>query len=183
MSGDAAFHPGVDQLHGLLAGRDRLAHILEFGIVLAQVEVSGGDLRDQSLHHRLLVLVGCEELGARRLSRAAQFAEQVDLPSGDAKSAPVDCIGEFRRRSRAASACAPSCGNRADRVADSWPSACKHALRGDADVVVRLQRFRDQVAECRILEQSNHFASPSEACEGCGSPARNCGGAATCGRL
>ena len=65
IAGNAAFHAGRTSLTRLLPRLDGLPHVLEFGIVLPQVEVGGGDLRDQRLHHGFLVLFERQQIGAR----------------------------------------------------------------------------------------------------------------------
>ncbi len=77
---DAAFLAGRDQFDGLLPGLDGLTNILDFGVIFAQIEIGRCDLRDQGLHHGLLVLLDGQEISARGLGGAAQLAEQVDFP-------------------------------------------------------------------------------------------------------
>ena len=49
------------------------------------------------------------------------------------------------------------CGENKDRVADSLSFSLDNALSGDADVVVGLQRFLDQVAKGLIVEEVEPF--------------------------
>src|SRR5262249_14579813 len=74
---------GRDEAHGLIPRLDGLTDDFKFRIELPKIEVSRRHLRDQSLRHRLPVLVSREKIGACGLGGATKYSEEIQFPGRD----------------------------------------------------------------------------------------------------
>ena len=76
---DAAALPVDGQLQRFLPGGQRAPGNFQFVVQFAQMQISGGHVADQGGDHGLAVLLGAQQIRARRLRRAPQLSPDIDF--------------------------------------------------------------------------------------------------------
>ena len=126
--GDAAIEALLDEIHVLLGDLDVLAHHRELHLQRAQVEIGAGDVGDDRNQHH--VAGGNRRLHVvlRRLDRAAELAENIDLPSG----VEADNVGDLRYADAVLGGNERLRGAAAREIAAGSPAAAGASLRATA---------------------------------------------------
>ena len=142
----------MDQRHGVLASLDGFLHQQDFGVIFAQIKIRCCDLRNQNLHHGLLVFLCAQKICTRRLGGAAQLTETVDSPrsvSKDSSSRRNREVGAGTGGGSLTVQLRKQSGARRGKLA----FRLNHSLRGDVDVVICFQRLRNEGAKRVVLEK------------------------------
>ncbi len=149
---DTARFPGDRQRQGFLPRLNGVLDDPDLRIVLDQVEVADSYLSDDRLQHRDLSLFRRQHIGARRFRRAAELAEEVQLPGKKGVRAARDDVGTSHR---IAESVRLRIYMRVLRGMHHHQLALRfdNALRGDADIVVCLESLGNEGAEGIVLEQ------------------------------